>query len=494
MAIGTFGIILYLYRSYNFFQRHGVVYIPSVPVFGVLAPVIFQRISFPDFTRKIYNFDPDAKYLGFYSMTTPTILLRDLELIKTVFVKNFQSFPYRPNLSDSSDFLIQQSLFELHGEKWRNVRSLLGLSFTSSKMKNIFALMSECAVNFTKSLSTLPVDKSDFDVKDLFTKYANDVMTMYIYGIKIDSVKDPTNKFYSCAKEATCISGIRIAKLILLRTFPKFYRMFNIRLLNNRVSSFFKNIIKTRATDDADHMTRTDLIQLMLNIKDKEDRRKLNNDDIAAQAFNFLFGGLETTSTTLSFAAHEIASNLEIQIKLQREIDDVLAKSNYDEVNYEIINNLPYLDAVVKEVLRFYPPSIVERVCDKDYELPAASPGEKPFVMKKGMICWVPVFAIHHDEKYYDNPDRFQPERFLDKAYRNSFSFMPFGVGPRICIGQRFAMLQMKLVLFYLLALYELKPCAKTTLPLRFSKKNMAMISESGFWLNIQRKNNFIIR
>lgn len=494
IAIGIFGIIRYLYRSNNFFQRRGVIHMPSVPVFGVMAPIIFQRISFADFIRKIYNFNPDAKYFGFYAMTNPIILLRDLELIKAVFVKNFQSFPCRPSFIDSNEFLIEQNLFALHGEKWRNMRNLLSFCFTSGKMKNMFPLMSECAVNFTKSLSTLPADKSDLDIKDFFTKYTNDVMAMCVYGIKIDSMKDPTNKFYSYTKEATCISGIRVAKFVLLRTFPKLCQILNIKFLNNRVSSFFKTIIKMRTTHDAEYVTRSNIIQLMMNIKDKEGPQNLNNDDIAAQAFILLFAGFESSSSTLSFAAHEIAANPEVQIRLRREIDEILEESNSEEVTYETINSLEYLDAVIKEVLRFYPPSFLERVCGETYELPPASPGEKPFVMEKGMICWVPVYAIHHDEKYYDNPDRFCPERFLNnETYRNLFSYMPFGLGPRICVGQRFAMLQMKLLLFHLLARYELKPCAKTTLPLRFSKKNMAVMPEDGFWLNIQRRNDIHI-
>lgn len=489
IAMGTLGAIHWLCKNYNFFQRRGVICIPPIPILGAMAPVIFRRISFADFIRKIYNFNPDAKYYGFYATTNPVILLRDLELIKTVLVKNFEAFPDRPSFTDSNEFLVTQNLFSLHGEKWRNMRNTLSSCFTSGKIKTMFALMSECAANFTKSLSTLSIDNNDVDVKDFFAKYTNDVIAICVYGIKIDSMKDPTNKFYIYGKD---ISETNIAKLVFFRTFPRLWQILNLKLINKRVSNFFENIMKvTLATREAEQVTHSDMIQLMINIRDKEDRRKLNIDEIAAQIFFFFLGGFETTSTTLSFAAYEIAANPEVQTKLQREIDKILEESNSGEVTYETINRLEYLDAVVKEVLRFYPPTFLERVCDKNYEFPPALPGEKSFVVEKGTICWIPVFAIHRDDKYYENPDKFYPERFLtNKMYHNSFCYMPFGLGPRMCLGNRFALLKIKLLLFHLLARCELKPCAKTILPLRFSKKDMIMRPEGGFWLNIQRRNN----
>jgi len=104
-------------------------------------------------------------------------------------------------------------------------------------------------------------------------------------------------------------------------------------------------------------------------------------------------------------------------------------------VTYEAINKLKYLDAVIKEALRIFSASILERVCDKLYKLPPALPGEKPFTIHKGMIIWIPLYAIHHDEKYYDDPKEFRPERFLDNS--NSSSYFPFGLGPKMCLGKR---------------------------------------------------------
>ncbi|XP_070152270.1 cytochrome P450 9e2-like [Polyergus mexicanus] len=485
--------IHYLFRNYNFFKRHGIIHIPVVPVLGSLTSVIFRRISFVDFLQKIYNSNRDAKYFGFYVTTTPTFLLCDTEIIKSILAKNFDAFPDRHGFSDLNEPLLANNLFSLSGQKWRDVRSLLSPSFTSSKMKMMFTLMSECAVDFANFLSTsILVDNSDMDIKDAFAKYTNDVIATCAFGIKINSMKDPTNKFYVYGKEAINFFKARPIKFFFLKTFPTLGRIINIKLIDSHVSDFFKEIIKTTiATRDAENITRPDMIQLMMDVRGKEGRRELHLDDMIAQAFIFFFGGFDTSSIAMSFAAHELAVNTDVQINLRQEIDKVLEEAN-GEVTYETINRLEYLDLVINEVLRLYPPvSILERVCDKAYELPPALPGEKPFTMRKGMTFWIPLFAIHRDAKYYDDPEKFRPERFVDnKMYHNSSYYMPFGLGPRMCIANRFALLEMKVLLFHLLARCELKPCAKTTLPLKFNKKDLTLMPENGFWLNVQRRSD----
>ncbi|NP_001352286.1 cytochrome P450 9e2-like [Mycetomoellerius zeteki] len=480
--------IHYLFRNFNFFKRHGIVHIPPVPIFGAMTSVVFHRISFVDLLLKIYNSNPNAKYVGFYLATTPIFLLRDPELIKNIFVKNFESFPNRNGFSDLNDSIFEKNLFSLQGEKWRNIRTLLSPSFTSSKMKMMFTLMSECATDFAKFLSIFPSYEEGINMKDAFSKYTNDVIATCAFGIKINSMKDPTNKFYVNGKKTSNFRGIRALKFLLVRNFPRLGRILNIKFVNEDVKHFFKDIIKTTiATRDAEHITRPDMLQLMMDIRSKGDRRELDIDDMTAQAFIFFLGGFETSSTAMSFIAHEIAANTEVQTKLQQEIDKVLEES-HGEVSYEAINQLEYLDAVINEALRLYPPiPVLERVCEKTFELPSALPNGKSFIVKKGMTFWIPNFAIQRDEKYYNNPEKFDPERFLDDKMHSSSWYMPFGLGPRMCIANRFAMLEIKILLFHLLARCELKPSVKTTSPIKFSKDFMIM-PENGFWLNIRRR------
>ncbi|KAG5322288.1 CP9E2 protein, partial [Pseudoatta argentina] len=333
----------------------------------------------------------------------------------------------------------------------------------------------------------LSADKSDVNMNDIFGRYTNDVIVLCMYGMKLNSIRDPTNKFYVCGKDH--ISVILIIKYIFIRAFSKLGRILNIKLFNNQEMKYFESRIKNEIIiRDAEHISRPDMIQLMLDNRGNEEIQ-LDVDDIVAEAYAFYFAGFETSSSVMSFITYKIAINPNIQIKLQQKINELW---NESDVTYEAVNKLKYLDAVIKEALRLFSPSIMERICEKAYKLPPALPGEKSLTINKGMIIWVPLYAIHHDEKYYDNPEEFRPERFLnnhqDNNYRSSFYF-PFGLGSRMCIGRRFSLLMIKVVLFYLLARCELKQCAKTS-SIKFSEKNLAMMPKDGFWLNIQDRND----
>jgi len=134
--------IHYFLKNFNFFKRNGITHMPPVPLIGSAMSPLFHQMTFFYFMLKIYNFNPDTKYYGLYLTTIPVFLLRDLELIKIVLLKNFDAFPNRFGFVEVViDSLLKKNLFSLRGEKWRNVRNLLNPSFISSKMKIIFASM-----------------------------------------------------------------------------------------------------------------------------------------------------------------------------------------------------------------------------------------------------------------------------------------------------------------------------------------------------------------
>ncbi|XP_044015546.1 cytochrome P450 9e2-like [Aphidius gifuensis] len=129
-------------------------------------------------------------------------------------------------------------------------------------------------------------------------------------------------------------------------------------------------------------------------------------------------------------------------------------KTNGD-LTYEAVNGLAYLDAVIKETLRCYPiAGFLDRVCSKSFELPPTLPGAKPHRLEPADFIWFPVFAIQRDPIYFYEPEKFYPDRFIEdpKGTLNSPAYMPFGLGPRMCIGNRFALLETKVPLAHLVS------------------------------------------
>lgn len=214
---------------------------------------------------------------------------------------------------------------------------------------------------------------------------------------------------------------------------------------------------------------------------------------MTAQAFIFFFGGFDTTSTQMCIIAHELTINSDIQERLQTEIDDVLIKTK-GKPTYDAINSMPYLDAIFNESMRKHPQAnIIDRLCTKAFELPPAVPGGKPFTVQPGMNIWIPVAAIHHDEKYHENPKKFDPDRYLGKKVTiNQVENLGFGIGPRSCIGNRFAILETKILFFYLLSKFTLKPNAKTCKSFEYDTGILTVVAKGGYWLSVEPRKNKI--
>ncbi|XP_011633775.1 cytochrome P450 9e2-like [Pogonomyrmex barbatus] len=495
LLAGTIAIYYYFFKNLKFFEKQGILHISPWPLVGNMAPAFLRQLSLAELIQKIYILNRDAKYVGFFDGMNPVVIIRDPELIKAIGVKNFEAFPdHRAFIDEVNDPLFGKNLFSLRGDKWRDVRTLLSPAFTSSKMKTMFKLMSECAVSFTDFLSKLPPDKSVMELKNSFTRYTNDVIATCAFGINVDSMKNPNNEFYVYGKEATTFNTLRTIKFYFVRSMPVITKMLGVKFISERVAQFFKDLIRsTIYTRDTKNIVRPDMLQLMMETRGKRGPGKeLTIEDMTAQAFIFFFGGFDTVSTLMCFVAHEIGVNPDVQAKLRDEVDEVMKTTN-GELTYEALNGMQYLDAVVNETLRMWPVAVfLDRISAEDFQLPPALPGDKPFLLKKGMSVWFPVYGLHRDPKYFEKPDEFRPERFLDENKKeiNSAAYIPFGIGPRMCIGNRFALLETKVMLFHLLARCELKPCVKTTHPMRLSKSNFTMLAEGGFWLKIQARNN----
>jgi len=202
------------------------------------------------------------------------------------------------------------------------------------------------------------------------------------------------------------------------------------------------------------------MLQLMLDAKNDTGGEKIDNDDIQAQSLVFLLAGYETSSTTLGFVCYHLVTDTHVQDKLRAEIDQMCSG---DEVSpsYDVLHKMEYLDMVINEALRMYPPAFVlQRDCNETCTI-------KGVTIPSGMPVMIPCYAIHHDPEIWSEPEKFDPERFTEaeKAKRHPYTFMPFGYGPHNCVGMRFALLEIKLTLVRLLKKYKLERTEKTAPP-----------------------------
>uniref|UniRef100_A0A6V7M137 Cytochrome P450 n=1 Tax=Bracon brevicornis TaxID=1563983 RepID=A0A6V7M137_9HYME len=495
------GSLYYWLTRKNYFEKHGIIHKKPLPFLGNSAGVIFRTQSFADYVQEVYDLHKEAKYVGFYDFEVPVIMIRDPELIKTITVKHFDHFvDHRTFVDVDMDPFFGGNLFALKGKKWREMRNLLSPAFTSSKMRGMFKLMSNCAENFADYFASEAGNKElEVNSKDIFTRYTSDVIGTCAFGVAVDSMRNPNNDFYILGRKATTFTGFVFLKFFIVRRFPALAKLLGLKLIDQKVQDFFNELIKnTVETRDREGITRPDMIQLMMEARNNKSGEgpNLTIQEMTAQAFIFFFGGFDTTSALMCFVAHLIALYPEVQEKLQQEVDEVYEKCQ-ENVTYEAINDMPYLEAVLYEAMRVYPigPGL-DRVCTQSFELPPALPGKKPIVLQPGDCFSLPVYPLHRSSEYFPDAEKFYPERFIEdpKGTLHNPAFMPFGIGPRMCIGNRFALLETKVLIFHLIAKCSLEIGNKMTLPLKLCTKTFAMTAAGGFWLRLTPRNKWQIK
>lgn len=376
------------------------------------------------------------------------------------------------------------NVFSLTGERWREVRNTLSPAFTATKMKFMFNLVDECAREFINYFVQHPDYAREFEAKDAFTRYTNDVIATAAFGLKVNSMSDRSNEFYESGKDINDFGSVfRLVKFLLFRAFPSLMRKTGLKIFSAQSDAFFKRIVRETVNIRREHgIKRPDMIQLMMQAGEK-----ISIDDMVGQAFIFFLAGFDTSATLMCLACHELAANPEIQERLRAEIDENLTEN--EEITYESLVGLKYLDMILSETLRLYPPAVLsDRVCVKEFDLPPPKEGYPPCRVTPGMALFIPIMGFHSDSQYFENPDKFDPERFNDenKLRVNQFAYIPFGLGPRKCIGNRFALMETKILIIRILQKYEIEFTSKSEHPLIFSKKNFQLVSDAGFWLRFK--------
>ncbi|GFR31040.1 cytochrome P450 3A21 [Trichonephila clavata] len=194
--------------------------------------------------------------------------------------------------------------------------------------------------------------------------------------------------------------------------------------------------------------------------------KKLSNNELLAQCILFFMVGYETTGVVLTFVTYCLATNPVWQEKLIKEVDESFEK--YGEMSYDAVREMKVLDAVLSETLRMHPPAAsTGRTAVEDYEL-----GNTGIVIEKGMSVMIPTYAMHYDPDFFEDPETFNPERFMEgyEPKHPQYAYLPFGAGPRNCLGMRFALLEIKMCLANLFRHFRVKPHSTTKIPLEYKR------------------------
>uniref|UniRef100_A0A1I8MI06 Uncharacterized protein n=1 Tax=Musca domestica TaxID=7370 RepID=A0A1I8MI06_MUSDO len=485
-----------LSEHFNYWRHQGVACEPPNWLLGNLRGLSTSR-SFNQIIREYYEKyrNSAGPFAGFYWLHKKAVFVLDPELIKQILIKDFNKFTDRGFFSNEEDDPLSGQLINLSGNKWRNMRNKLSPAFTSGRMKAMFPLVIKLGYDLVEVVGERLKNHDDVvEVRDLAAFFTSDVIGTCAFGLNMNCMKNSDAEFLKMGRKALNEQRYGTLGFVLRFSFPDLCRRLHMKETLDDVEKYFMQIVQeTVDYRERENVKRNDFMDMLIDLKNNklikdesgEEFINLTFGQIAAQAFVFLLAGFETSSTTMSFALYELAQHLEVQQRAREEVGNVL-KAHNGTFDYECLKEMVYLEQVIQETLRFYTTiPTINRLASEDYVV-----GDNPkYVIKKGMAVVIPAAALHRDERYYPQPDVFNPEHFAASqvAERDSVLNLSFGDGPRNCIGMRFGKMQAMIGLALLLKNFRFTVCEKTQIPLKLDKKSIIVAPESGIYLRVER-------
>nr|CAH0100563.1 unnamed protein product [Daphnia galeata] len=489
----TFDPERYVTSTFNYFSDQGIPGPKPVPLFGNMWGIWRKNISEHDVTQvKKYG-----KVFGWFDGPQPNLWITDVELIKAIFVKDFDHFADRRTINFKTK-VVRKWLTVMRGQEWKDIRSSVTPAFTTGKIKRMSLLIKDCVDKLNNTINAVAQSEGKMNAKLTFSAFTMDVIARCAFGLKIDNLGDKDDPFIKNAQFIFNPPTMKTPLILLPFMYPKLFSMVGESLFVTKQLKFFlqllENMLRERAQSEQKY---NDFIEVadeaISEFTKKVDGKPVPmwspeeiKEIVMGQSTLFMLAGFDTTATTLTNTCFQLARNPDIQEKLH---ETILRKlEDYEDVCHEMVQDMPYLEQIIHEVLRFYPPALrIERQCTKDISYDY---GNGRVYIKKGVLVTVPVYALHHLEEYYPDHETFDPERWdqENKANRSPYSFMAFGSGPRNCVGMRFAMEELKVAISALVQQFRFFPVAETPEKLRFDDGFQTALQPINAIVGIERR------
>jgi cytochrome P450 len=385
------------------------------------------------FRRIYYFFHPDA--------TRQILVEHDADFAREQrLLKIFQSMQGRNALTSE-------------GADWARQRRILTPGFSQKRVTGYMALMQQAARDcLDRELPNEVGQSSLVDVGELTTQIAMDVILRTLFS------KAANPKLAAQMSRATRVLTRQTMREVYWALIPPDWLPFPGRGSKLKAKAEINRMIaehiadRCKQTNDSAADKRSDVLAMLLSASDDAAsatdaaKTRLSPQEVHDNALLLFGAGFDTTASALCFWIGLMAAHPDVVRKLRSELDALCANLDASnptrELQPEDIARLPYLNATIKEAMRLYPPStaLISRVALKDVVI-------QDTPIPKGTLIAIPIWQLHHDPRWFPEPEKFCPERFLpDAPTIPRGAFMPFGAGPHFCLGQHFASIEMALI------------------------------------------------
>jgi cytochrome P450 len=365
------------------------------------------------------------------------IFCRDAGLLQHVLQKNQKN--YTKSYIQTKDLAryVGKGLLTAEGEHWQKQRKLIQPAFHKSQLVLLLNTVQQTILDELKNIKTV----KPIDVFPIFNDLAFQTVVKSIFNIAVSEEDIASLQHTTEATQQMLVQELRQPFLVWW-----FYLSGKTKKhldLTQNSRTILRRLVEERKRSNTKH---DDLLDMLLNAR-YEDGSEMSESQLVDEILILFAAGHETTSNALTFTTELLARNPEAQLKILEEISKI--KSESDDIMHWI-KNATYTKLVIEESMRLYPPAyFIDRVNSEEDTFDG-------MVLPKGSTLLFSVYEIHRHPVFWKNPEDFIPERFLDENIKFSKNYYPFGAGPRMCIGNNFAMYEMILAIIALVEQYEI--------------------------------------
>jgi cytochrome P450 len=372
------------------------------------------------------------------------------DLVKDVLVTNSASYPKHEMIDRALKPLLGSSIFTTNGKVWERQRRMLDPAFGQAKLKDVFPLMQGGSNSLLSRMDKIP-DGGEVDIEIEMTHVTADIILRTILSESLESetavmIFEAFSEFQEKASLMIQLGFIKVPLWLAPRTYIIWKRK------GREIRELLTKTIRKRydAHQRGEAASHQDILQSLLEIRDPDNGSAFTFEELVDQVAMLFLAGHETSASALSWTLFLIAKCPDIQERLHQEARHILKD---DEPNFKNIHQHKLIRNVFRETMRLYPPVgfLTFRKSVGENKL-----GEH--MLPEGSPVAISPWLTHRHRELWDRPDEFDPDRFDKSGEMPSCSFIPFGQGPRICIGAAFAMQEAMLILASLVRSFRFEP------------------------------------
>lgn len=472
----TYLLYRYLINTYRLLEDLGIPGPKPVWIFGNALDFKDKDVlKVFDHWKKLYG-----KVYGFYEGFRAGIVINDPDLAKEILSKHFDNFHTRTSYRPFQYYPCNLQLINLDdGTYWKRQRGLMNRTLNvTGTLKQAIKKVQLSAVKLIKTLEERrQACVEGFNISPLVDRFTTDAVMRVVLNMTEDDITQYGDTIFRYEIVSNLSASAENQLAGLARLFPKLTPLLQLsdkehKLYHEKVTHILSEYLEKEMATKNNNKTKDAEQQSLLahlitskiltrDIDGSLTRRDLTHDEILAHVLALVSETFMTMTSAIQYLLYELALNQKCQEKLYEEVCRTIGKDS--EIKLSALNEMEYFEQLFSETYRLHPIAPgVTRVCADDITVQGIK-------FKKDMPVRIMASTMYSDESVFPNPEKFDPERFSRESrdQRHQFLFMPFGMGPRMCPGQKLAMLELKTVFVHLLSQYKVEACSETEVPLK---------------------------